>query len=78
MRGPRDTPRQPRQAGSGSGSLPLPDAVSHGGKLGEAQAALGVLGYSPSEAACALKGVDCDAMTVEEVIRAALKNMVQL
>jgi len=64
---------------SGAMDWSAPDAAPQGvGKLGEAQAALGVLGYSPAEAAYALKGVDADALTVEEVIRAALKNMVQL
>ena len=48
------------------------------GKLSEAQAALGVLGYSPAEAAYALKGVDYESLSVEEIIRAALKNMVQV
>ncbi|MDR3206814.1 MAG: Holliday junction branch migration protein RuvA [Oscillospiraceae bacterium] len=47
------------------------------GKLDEARAALGVLGYAPAEAAYALKGVDTDALTVEQIIRAALKNMVR-
>ena len=64
---------------SGGAGLPMPDIVPQSaGKLGEAQAALGVLGYAPSEAAYALKGVDAEALTVEEIIRAALKNMVQL
>jgi len=57
----------------------IPDAMPRGaGKLSEAQAALGVLGYAPAEAAYALKGIDAETLTVEEIIRAALKNMVQL
>lgn len=64
---------------SGAESLSASDVTPRSaGKLGEAQAALGVLGYSPAEAAYAMKGVDCDALTVEEIIRAALKNMVSL
>ena len=53
-------------------------APALGDKLGEARAALGVLGYSPGEAASALKGVESESLTVEEIIRAALKNMVNL
>ena len=46
-----------------------------GGKLHEAQAALVVLGYSQSEAAMALNGLDSDALSLEDMIRAALKRM---
>jgi Holliday junction DNA helicase RuvA len=45
------------------------------GKLEEARAALGVLGYSPAEAAFALKNIDTEPLTVEQLIRAALKSM---
>ena len=55
-----------------SADAPHPDT----GKWGEAQAALTVLGYSPAEAAYALKDIDIEALTVEEIIRAALKKMV--
>ncbi|MCL2747902.1 MAG: Holliday junction branch migration protein RuvA [Oscillospiraceae bacterium] len=65
-------------AGAGAGAA-FPGALPlGGGKLSEAQAALVVLGYSPAEAAYALKGVDADALTVEETIRAALRSMVSL
>ncbi len=40
----------------------------------EAQAALCVLGYSPVEAAMAIKGLD-ETLPVEEIIRQALKRM---
>lgn len=46
------------------------------GGVQEAIAALGVLGYSGAEAAEALRGVDADSLSVEELIRAALKKMV--
>jgi Holliday junction DNA helicase RuvA len=45
------------------------------GKLQEALGALAVLGYTPSEAAMALKGVDIAATGLEDIIRLALKNM---
>ena len=43
----------------------------------EAGAALAVLGYSPAEVQMALKGVDAEHMTVEELIKAGLRNMMQ-
>ena len=46
-------------------------------KASEASAALAVLGYSQSEIAVALKGIDLDALTLEDVIRQALKKMVK-
>ena len=44
-------------------------------KAAEAAAALAVLGYSSQEAAAALKGLDTDALSLEELIRQALKRM---
>ena len=46
-------------------------------KTREAGAALAVLGYSASEVAAALKGIDMDALPLEEIIRQALKRMVK-
>ena len=46
-------------------------------KLSEATAALAVLGYSPSEINFALKGVDMSALSLEEIIKAALKKMMK-
>ncbi len=46
-------------------------------KASEAAAALAVLGYSPAEVAVALKGVDVDALPLEEIVRQALKKMVK-
>ena len=48
-----------------------------GDKASEAGAALAVLGYSPAEIQTALKGVDVAALTVEEIIKAGLRNMMQ-
>lgn len=47
------------------------------GKLADATAALGVLGYGPTEINYALKGVDVSALTTEEIIKSALKNMMK-
>lgn len=46
-------------------------------KLSEASAALAVLGYSQSEINVALKGIDLDALTLEEIIKQALKKMMK-
>ena len=46
-------------------------------KLSEATAALAVLGYSNSEIGLALKGIDMDSLTLEEIIKQALKKMVK-
>ena len=63
---------------SGADTSPVSGAIPQStDKLSEAQAALCVLGYAPAEAAYALKGVDFDGLTVEEIIRAALKNMMR-
>ena len=46
-------------------------------KASEASAALAVLGYSQSEIAVAMKGIDLDALSLEDVIKQALKKMVK-
>ena len=46
-------------------------------KTSEAAAALAVLGYSQGEINLALKGIDLEALSLEEIIRQALKKMVQ-
>ena len=46
-------------------------------KSSEAAAALAVLGYSQGEIAAALKGLDVEGMTLEALIKAALKKMAQ-
>ena len=46
-------------------------------KLSEASAALAVLGYSQSEINLALKGIDLDGLTLEQIIKAALKKMMK-
>lgn len=61
---------------SGDSGAILPVAVPDD-KTREAGAALAVLGYSASEVAAALKGIDMDALPLEEIIRQALKRMVK-
>ena len=61
---------------SGDSGAILPVAVPDD-KVREAGAALAVLGYSASEVAAALKGIDMDALPLEEIIRQALKRMVK-
>ncbi len=46
-------------------------------KLSEATAALAVLGYSNSEIGLALKGIDMENLSLEQIIKAALKKMVK-
>ena len=52
-------------------------AAVPGGKVAEASAALAALGYSQSEIGVALKGVDVETLSVEEIIRAGLRAMVR-
>ena len=46
-------------------------------KLSEASAALAVLGYSQAEINVALKGIDIDNQSLEQILRLALKNMMK-
>jgi Holliday junction DNA helicase RuvA len=57
--------------------LPMTAAAGQDGKLSDAGAALGVLGYGAAEINAALRGVDVSALTAEEIIKAALKNMMK-
>ena len=64
----------------------LPGEESYGGtgvtvipqdKVSEASAALAVLGYGPAEISAALKGLDLEKLSLEEVVRQALRKMVK-
>ncbi|MBQ9979881.1 MAG: Holliday junction branch migration protein RuvA [Oscillospiraceae bacterium] len=46
-------------------------------KLSDAMAALAVLGYGPGEINAALKGVDVENLTLEDIIRQSLKKMMK-
>lgn len=67
------------QSISASGETVSVDAVTiiPQNKLSEAGAALAVLGYSQAEIAVALRGVEVETLSLEQIIRAALKNMVK-
>lgn len=52
-------------------------AVKAGGKLSDAQDALAVLGYSKNEALVALKGIDTEALELDEIIKLALKKLIR-
>ena len=55
----------------------MPAAGGDQGKLSDVINALSYLGYSRAECTAALKGVDLDALSTEDAIRAALRNMTQ-
>ena len=52
-------------------------AAVPGGKSVEAAQALAVLGYTQSDIAVALKGLDAEALPLEELVRQALRRMVK-
>lgn len=64
-------------SGPGLESITVPAAEPGGGKRADAAAALGVLGYSSSEISAALKGLDLQNLSVEEIIKAALRSMMK-
>lgn len=57
-------------------SGPAASMAVGGGKVAEATAALSVLGYSQAEIGAALRGVDAERLSVEEIVRQCLRNMV--
>ena len=65
------------QGGFEAGSGAVAAMPAQNNKAGEAAAALAVLGYGSQEIAAALKGIDMDALPLEEIIRQSLKKMVK-
>lgn len=63
-------------ASGAKGGVSVTAAVPHS-KKSEAQAALAVLGYGSAEINAALKDIDVDALTLEDIIRQALKRMMK-
>ena len=59
------------------GGAPFVSQAAGSGKLSDAAAALMVLGYGSAEAAAALKGIDAEKESLEDIIRLALKNMLK-
>jgi len=61
-----------------SGFVPQSDIAGQSGtKQRDAAAALTVLGYSQGEISAAMRGLDIDELTVEEIIREVLKNSIK-
>ena len=58
------------------GTSPVAVSTSGGGKLAEATAALASLGYSQSEIGLALRGIEVENCSLEEIVRLALRAMV--
>ena len=56
---------------------PRDSAGQQGAKQRDAAAALAVLGYSQGEISAAMRGIDINELTVEEIIREVLKNSVK-
>ena len=56
---------------------PAAAPAASGGALGDAVAALSVLGYSSAEISPVLKTLDTASMSTEQIIRAVLKQMVR-
>ena len=54
-----------------------PQAVGSSGKTADAAAALAVLGYGNTEINAALRGIDVEALSLEQIIKAALKQMIR-
>jgi len=61
-----------------SGGKGIPAAAVFSNKATEAAQALAVLGYTTQEVQTALKGVDVEALSLEEIIRQSLKKMAKL
>lgn len=62
----------PQYEGPSGGFVP----VAAGSKTSEATAALASLGYSNSEIALALKNIDVENLSLEDIVRSALRAMV--
>ena len=60
-----------------SGGKGAPAAAVFSNKAAEAAQALAVLGYTSQEVQAALKGVDVETLSLEEIIRQSLKKMVK-
>ncbi len=74
----KDKMAKESESGSISGAVPFTASpVSDRSKLGDASAALAVLGYSAPEINAALKHVPVDELSLEEIIKAALKQMMK-
>ncbi len=66
-----------KESGEIAGGTFVPAVGAKSGKASDATAALAVLGYTQSDISSALKNIDIDSMTLEDIIRSALKQMVK-
>ena len=66
-----------KEAGDLGGTDTAPVVQAGGSKYSEASAALGVLGFTPAEAGAVLKKIDVESLSVEDIIRQALKNSIK-
>ena len=66
-----------KEAGELGGADIAPVVQAGSSKYSEASAALGVLGFTPAEAGAVLKKIDVESLSVEDIIRQALKNSIK-
>ena len=66
-----------KEMGSSSVELPVIHSPADGDSRNEAVAALMVLGYSTPEINSALKGMDISGMSTEQIVKIALKNLME-
>jgi len=64
-----------QQSGAFTGGVAA--VTAGGGKAVEAAQALAVLGYSQADISAAMKGLDTEALPLEEIVRQALKRMIK-
>ncbi len=67
--------RETSELSFSSGAAVPPAPAGEGGSRGDAVAALSVLGYSSAEISAALKRVETEGMTTEQIIKAVLRQM---
>ena len=68
--------RETESLSFGGPKAPLP--VGNGGNRDEAASALAVLGYSSAEIAAALRQLETEGLSPEQIIKAALKQMMRI
>lgn len=69
--------KQQNEFAMNNGGTAMPTAAGDQSKQADLMSALTVLGYTRSECAAAIRGLDLESMNLEEAIRAALRAMVK-
>ena len=54
--------------------VPVQSGVGKGSKINDASSALAVLGFGQAEISALLRGIDTESLTVEQIVKEALKN----